>query len=97
MERTKVVRGLRIAWSVWWGIVCALLIVLWVRSYSLMEVVSRGLVYFYRLNLGGPVLNRYTIAKASHVEPRFKWSITSCSSMARVPRVSYGAAPVAAS
>jgi hypothetical protein len=34
MERTKIVRGLQIAWSVWWGILCVLLVVLWVRSYS---------------------------------------------------------------
>jgi hypothetical protein len=27
-------RKLRIAWSVWWGLVCVLLIVLWVRSYD---------------------------------------------------------------
>src|ERR1044072_1880010 len=27
-------RKLRIAWSVWWGLACVLLIVLWVRSYS---------------------------------------------------------------
>ncbi len=33
MERAKVIRGLRIAWSVWCGILCVLLIVLWVRSY----------------------------------------------------------------
>src|SRR5262245_15175643 len=33
MERAKVLRGLRIAWSVWWGIVCVLLVALWVRSY----------------------------------------------------------------
>jgi hypothetical protein len=26
-------RKLRIAWSVWWGVVCLLLCVLWVRSY----------------------------------------------------------------
>src|SRR5262245_43126813 len=33
MQRDKVVRFLRIAWSVWWGILCVLLVVLWVRSY----------------------------------------------------------------
>ena len=33
MERTKLVRGLRIAWSGWWGLVCVLTIVLWVRSH----------------------------------------------------------------
>ena len=40
MNRPRLIRGLRIAWSVWWGILCVLLIVLWVRSrskYELME------------------------------------------------------------
>jgi hypothetical protein len=34
MRRVKAIRGLRIAWSVSWGILCVLLIVLWVRSYK---------------------------------------------------------------
>src|SRR5262245_33160314 len=33
MSRPRLIRGLGIAWSVWWGIVCVLLVVLWVRSY----------------------------------------------------------------
>ena len=33
MNRPRLIRGLRIAWSVWWGILCVLLVVLWVRSY----------------------------------------------------------------
>jgi hypothetical protein len=33
MDRPRLIRGLRIAWSVWWGILCVLLVVLWVRSY----------------------------------------------------------------
>jgi hypothetical protein len=33
MDRPRLIRGLRLAWSVWWGILCVLLIVLWVRSY----------------------------------------------------------------
>ena len=33
MTRPRLIRGLRIAWSVWWGILCVLLIGLWVRSY----------------------------------------------------------------
>jgi hypothetical protein len=33
MTRPTLIRGLRIAWSVWWGIVCVLLIALWVRTY----------------------------------------------------------------
>src|SRR5262245_33683953 len=44
MDRPRLIRGLRIAWSVWWGILCVLLVVLWVRSYlkptSLYEYVS---------------------------------------------------------
>jgi hypothetical protein len=34
-------RKLRIAWSVGWGIFCVLLIILWVRSYSRNEGLSR--------------------------------------------------------
>jgi hypothetical protein len=32
MNRPRLIRGLRIAWTVAWGILCVLLIVLWVRS-----------------------------------------------------------------
>jgi hypothetical protein len=34
MDRPRLIRGLRIAWSMWWGILCVLLVVLWVRSYT---------------------------------------------------------------
>src|SRR5215470_10879815 len=34
MNRPRLIRGLRIAWNIWWGILCVLLIWLWVRSYS---------------------------------------------------------------
>src|SRR5262245_58194231 len=37
MDRPRLIRGLRIAWSVWWGILCVLLIVMWVRSYYLFD------------------------------------------------------------
>jgi hypothetical protein len=37
MNRPRLIRGLRIAWSVWWGILCVLLVVLWVRSYSMID------------------------------------------------------------
>jgi hypothetical protein len=33
MDRPRLIRGLRIAWRVAWGILCVLLVVLWVRSY----------------------------------------------------------------
>lgn len=34
MNRAKLFKVLRIAWSVVWGVACVLLCVLWVRSYS---------------------------------------------------------------
>ena len=40
MTRPRLIRGLRIAWSVWWGILFVLLIVLWVRSYWRMDIVA---------------------------------------------------------
>src|SRR4051812_11045209 len=33
-------RKLRIAWSVCWGLACVLLIVLWVRSYRVIDVIN---------------------------------------------------------
>src|SRR5262245_18068408 len=39
MDRPRLIRGLRIAWSVWWGILCVLLIGLWMRSYYVGDVV----------------------------------------------------------
>jgi type II secretory pathway pseudopilin PulG len=35
-------RKLRIAWSVFWGLACVLLIVLWVRSYWFEDLIFRG-------------------------------------------------------
>lgn len=35
-------RKLRIAWSVFWGLACGLLVVLWVRSYRVVDAFSRG-------------------------------------------------------
>src|SRR5262245_4489637 len=46
MTRPRLIRGLRIAWSVWWGILCVLLIVLWVRSYSWSDEVYTQSFYF---------------------------------------------------
>jgi hypothetical protein len=40
MHRPRLIRGLRIAWSVVWGLLCVLLIVLWVRSYWRMDIVA---------------------------------------------------------
>jgi len=68
MDRPRLIRGLRIAWSVVFGIICVVLIVLWVRSYSRLEFVhcplsSQNTLFFKshvgRLSVyaGGPVPN----------------------------------------
>jgi hypothetical protein len=53
-------RKLRIAWSVFWGIACVLLIVLWVRSYS-RQAVSIGSIAIENLRSSGihVVLSNY--------------------------------------
>jgi hypothetical protein len=48
MERAKVIRGLRIAWSVWWGILCVLLVVLWIDSYWHCRYIDTR---YYRLQI----------------------------------------------
>ena len=40
MTRPRLIRGLRIAWNVVFGILCLLLIVLWVRSYWRYDLLS---------------------------------------------------------
>ena len=42
MNRPRLIRGLRIAWSVWWGILCVLLIVLWMNSYRNIDLADSG-------------------------------------------------------
>jgi hypothetical protein len=38
MPSPRLIRGLRIAWSVWWGILCVLFVVLWVRTYCRIDL-----------------------------------------------------------
>src|SRR5262245_62124049 len=45
MTRPRLIRGLQIAWSMWWGILCVLPVVLWVRSPSWVD------------GVGGPVFS----------------------------------------
>ena len=52
MTRPRLIHGLRIAWSVWWGILCVLLIVLWVRSYWWFDV-ARIDPIFKTYSIGG--------------------------------------------
>jgi hypothetical protein len=51
MDRMKY-RKLRIAWSVAWGVVAVLLRVLWVRSYSKVDLIYFGRNYGVISNLG---------------------------------------------
>jgi hypothetical protein len=53
MTRPRLIRGLRIAWSVAWGILCVLLVVLWVRSYSWVDTA------------GGPIYADYEFGVSS--------------------------------
>ena len=46
MNRPRLIRGLRIAWSVAWGILCVLLVVLWVRSYWWKDYVGTPFGWF---------------------------------------------------
>jgi hypothetical protein len=43
MNRPRLSRSLRIAWSVTWGIVAVLLVALWVRSFWILDFVGRGI------------------------------------------------------
>jgi hypothetical protein len=49
MDRPRLIRSLRIAVSAVCGILCLLLIVLWVRSYWWLDIIS------------GPVANNWTL------------------------------------
>ena len=42
MNRTRVVKSLKITWTAFWGAVAVLLIVLWVRSYSINDIATYG-------------------------------------------------------
>jgi hypothetical protein len=59
MNRPRLVRSLRIAWSVAWGIVCVLLILLWVRSY------------WWAITFGTGNLNLYIVFGAGVIEARY--------------------------
>jgi hypothetical protein len=50
MTRPRLIRSLRIAWTVGCGILCVLLIVLWVRSYSWRDLCSIQLLGSQRLS-----------------------------------------------
>ncbi len=80
MERAKVVRGLRIAVSAMCGILCALLIVLWVRSYWAHEVVWGWFPFAGYLQVDSSCGVVEIIANAEHRE--FLWRFKSLTAKA---------------
>src|SRR5262245_13369636 len=104
MERTTVFRGLRIAWSVVFGILCVPLIGLWVRSYSVWDIVWRsntGLGPEYSIHsIGGRI--KYAFAhgpivirqddlgwRLTHVPASLYWN--AADETATAPRIGYSA------
>src|SRR5262245_26406419 len=72
MDRRRILCGLRIAWSVWWGIVCVLFVVLWVRSYWIIDSLRfhvSGSRYFHVQSVEGHVVF-LSLSKA------FQWRIS---------------------
>ena len=52
MDRPRLIRVLRIAWSAWWGLLCVLSIGLWVRSYWRSDTISFPIASTRSLSLG---------------------------------------------
>jgi hypothetical protein len=72
-------RKLRIAWSVFWGLACVLLIVLWVRSYSLLTtkevLVTRQFRYYLHSVDGTVAIQRsYRAFSSAEFMPIFRKS-----------------------
>ena len=74
MDRPRLIRGLRIAWTAWWGILCVLLIVLWVRSYwrgeSVWHVGSDHMLTAFHSQIGVLTLGREPYPGKRH---SFEW------------------------
>jgi hypothetical protein len=89
MDRPRILRLLRIAFSVMCGILCLLLIVLWVRSYSsaggwhtLTHIGADQIVFYESVNgdLRILSLDAFMAATLSHWQPGFVvpyWSLVS--------------------
>src|SRR5688572_3500355 len=70
-------RKLRIAWSVGWGVLCVLLVVLWARSYNAGEMLYTPLnaeAVWVRTFKGQIMYQRMKVDKSTLV--RGKWSVT---------------------
>jgi hypothetical protein len=47
MNRPRLLQILRISWTAFWGVACVLLVALWVRSYTWLDVASYRLASFW--------------------------------------------------
>jgi hypothetical protein len=77
MTRPRLIRGLRIAWSVWWGILCVLLIGLWVRSYWRVDVVSATIKSERIIGHSVKGRLRVSVAEGSDLTDRPPWEVVS--------------------
>src|SRR5262245_60420986 len=75
MTGPRLIRGLRIAWSGWWGIMCGLLIGLWVRSYSYMDQLG-GRLTATRILLVGSMRGGLIVQGLPH-DWEYSWNIRS--------------------
>ena len=94
-------RKLRIAWSVVWGILCLLLIALWVRSYWWNDIYSRetttgrtitfganqGSVYLFDGVIGPTSSHGWRLAKSEPSPPPmvFEWQWSARETLVKVP------------
>jgi hypothetical protein len=94
MDRPRLIRGLRIAWTAFFGFFCVLLIVFWVRSYSVVKVsrlkkpsfVSPGYPLCYRMEASQCLPSPRLVAPASdHIKKSCRFVGTpSASGMASI-------------
>src|SRR5262245_38892055 len=75
MNRQRLIRVLRIAWSVGFGIFCLLLIALWVRSYSGMETL-RGPLDKSSSLFAQSFVGQIDLARLRQSIPPHEWQLT---------------------
>src|SRR5262245_49716417 len=75
MDRPRLIRGLRIAWSVSWGMLGVMLVVLWVRSYTWADVMDGGVTrqtgFSLRQVYGEFVIQTFNLLDPMTVESKF--------------------------
>jgi hypothetical protein len=68
MKRPKLIRSLRIAWSVAWGLLAVLLCVLWVRSYWAINIWNLSGPHTL-MSFGGKVLIDESFVRTNRIAP----------------------------